>query len=112
VRPDFAQVTYKNFIQIFAQIPARHSLEAGHDVTVFEQQSDIGGTWLYSPELNSFSSLYEDMVTNLPKEIMMFEHLKFETKGRESFVRHEEVLAFLKRYAESVRHLIKVGYWG
>lgn len=88
----------------------RHALDAGHDVTAFEQQYDVGGTWLYSPDLNVFSSLYDKMNTNLPKQIMGFEHLPFETECPESFVRHQEVLAFLKRYAEPIRHLIQVSF--
>lgn len=41
---------------------------------------------------------------------MVYEHLKFETGKRESFVKHEEVLAYLKRYAEPVRELIRVRF--
>jgi hypothetical protein len=48
------------------------------------------------------------MFTNLPKQIMGFEHLPFETAGPESFVHHRDVLAYLERYAKSIRHLIKV----
>lgn len=92
----------------FIFISARHAVDAGYDVTVFEQQRSLGGTWLYSPEINSFSSLYEKMFTNLPKQIMGFEHLPFETAGPESFVHHREVLAYLERYAKPIRHLIKV----
>jgi cation diffusion facilitator CzcD-associated flavoprotein CzcO len=87
---------------------ARHCVDAGYDVTVFEQQKGLGGTWLYSPELNSFSSLYEKMFTNLPKQIMGFEHLPLETDCPESFIHHREVLAYLEKYAKSIHHLIRV----
>lgn len=89
---------------------ARHCLDEGYDLTVFEQQKCLGGTWLYSPEVNAFSSLYEKMHTNLPKQIMGFEHLPFETDGPESFVRHQEVLAYLKRYAKSIYEFIHVSF--
>ncbi|KAI6174848.1 Flavin-containing monooxygenase [Aphelenchoides bicaudatus] len=86
---------------------ARHAVDAGYDVTVFEQQQSLGGTWLYSPQINSFSSLYEKMFTNLPKQIMSFEHLPLDTAGPESFIHHREVLAYLERYAKPIRQLIK-----
>lgn len=46
--------------------------------------------------------------TNLPKEIMRFEDLPFETGESASFVSHQQVRAYLERYAEPVRHLIRV----
>ncbi|KAI6192079.1 Flavin-containing monooxygenase [Aphelenchoides bicaudatus] len=93
---------------LFAQA-TRHSLNAGYKVKVFEQGRDVGGTWIYSSELNVFSSLYENMVSNLPKEIMPFEDLKFEKPADKSFVGHQDVLAFLKEYGQPVRRLIKFG---
>lgn len=30
---------------------ARHSLAAGYDVVVFEQTSDVGGTWVYTDQV-------------------------------------------------------------
>ncbi|KAI6179673.1 Flavin-containing monooxygenase [Aphelenchoides besseyi] len=76
---------------------ARHCQDHGYDVTVFEQLSDCGGTWLYSPKPNSFSSLYEKMFTNIPKEVMSLEHLELTTDSGH----------YLKRYAKPIRHLIK-----
>lgn len=108
-RLDYAQVIKQTKYTFINANLARHSVDAGYDVVIFDQQADLGGTWLYSPEINSFSSLYEKMYTNLPKEIMGFEHLPFETDCPESFVRHQEVLAFLRRYGKPIRHLIHVG---
>ncbi|KAI6225062.1 Flavin-containing monooxygenase [Aphelenchoides fujianensis] len=78
---------------------ARHSVDRGHDVVVFEQLHDLGGTWLYNPEPNTYSSLYEKMFTNIPKEIMSFEHLRLEHGGPESFPPasgHPRVLAAIR----------------
>lgn len=48
---------------------AKHSLDRAHDVTVFEQNSDIGGTWIYTDETeyNSYglpihSSIYKGLM--------------------------------------------------
>lgn len=88
---------------------ARHAADQQNwDVTIFEQQENIGGTWNYSPEINVLSSVYETMYTNLPKQVMKFEHLPLETAGPESFICHQEMLAYLERYAKPILHLIKV----
>lgn len=48
---------------------ARHSLAAGHRVTVFEQTERLGGTWVYrdavgtdADGLNVHSSMYEGLL--------------------------------------------------
>lgn len=33
----------------------------GHDVTIFEQTDQIGGTWVYNDDVNIHSSMYEKM---------------------------------------------------
>ncbi|CAD5205712.1 unnamed protein product [Bursaphelenchus okinawaensis] len=86
---------------------AKHLIDNGFKVVVYEQQSEIGGTWVYSEKTDVFSSLYEKMITNIPKEIMRFEDYPFETKDASSFVPHQEVLAYLQRYSASFRHVIK-----
>ena len=40
---------------------ARRCTEAGYNVIVFEQTSQVGGTWVYHPETGTHSSLYEKM---------------------------------------------------
>lgn len=41
---------------------AMRSAQCGHDVLVFEQASSLGGTWIYSPEVDAHSSLYEGLM--------------------------------------------------
>ena len=70
-------------------VAARELRSEGHDVTVFEQDSKLGGVWNYSEDVESdllgldpnreriHSSLYSTVRTNLPREIMSFSDLPF-----------------------------------
>lgn len=47
---------------------ARHSIDNGHHVTVYEQNSEVGGTWAYTDEVgknqygvNVHSAMYEEL---------------------------------------------------
>lgn len=47
---------------------ARHALAAGHDVIVFEQTAQLGGTWAYEEQVGTdefglpiFSSMYQGL---------------------------------------------------
>lgn len=40
---------------------ARHCMREGMEVVLYEQQHTLGGTWVYSDEINVFSSLYHTM---------------------------------------------------
>jgi len=48
-------------------------------VTVFEAGEAVGGTWIYSDEFGDgvHSSMYRDLKTNLPKEVMAFPDFPF-----------------------------------
>lgn len=35
-------------------VAARELVKGGHQVVVFEQQQELGGTWLYSDEVGTF----------------------------------------------------------
>uniref|UniRef100_A0A452YU54 Flavin-containing monooxygenase n=1 Tax=Aegilops tauschii subsp. strangulata TaxID=200361 RepID=A0A452YU54_AEGTS len=92
---------------------ARELLREGHAVTVFERSDRVGGTWAYDPRADEtdplgaavHGSLYASLRTNLPRELMGF-------SGHESLVGrvfagdprtfpgHQEVLAFLRAFAE------------
>ncbi|GFO22646.1 flavin-containing monooxygenase [Plakobranchus ocellatus] len=68
------------------------------DVVCFEMASEVGGTWLYTDRTGKdklgrpiFSSMYKNLVTNLPKECMAFLDFPFRD-DLPSFMRHEDVL--------------------
>jgi len=78
--------------------------------TVIEQSRVIGGTWVYSPNIGDdehglprHSSMYENLKTNLPKEVMAFPDFPFANQQK-SFLHHSEVLEYLEQYAEA--HLL------
>lgn len=53
-------------------VAARRSVNEGHRVVVYEQHSSVGGIWVFAEDPKHHSALYEDMKTNLPKEMMMY----------------------------------------
>ncbi|XP_057449844.1 flavin-containing monooxygenase FMO GS-OX-like 4 isoform X2 [Lotus japonicus] len=97
-------------------VAARELRREGHRVVVFEQGEQVGGTWVYTPEVESDplgqdpkrriiqSSMYESLRTNLPRESMGFRDYPFVRKdGKERDPRrypgHREVLMYLKDFA-------------
>jgi thioredoxin reductase len=82
---------------------ARHVIKAGLAPVVFEASSVVGGLWVYTDKVgkNVHSSIYKNLVTNLPKELMAFPDYPFseaKTPGR-SFLHHTEILEYLQGYA-------------
>ncbi|XP_029106945.1 flavin-containing monooxygenase FMO GS-OX-like 3 [Scleropages formosus] len=74
---------------------------------VFEMTERVGGTWVYEERTGVYdngwpihSSMYRDLRTNLPKEVMMFPDFPFDPK-LPSFLSHRDVLQYLERYCES-----------
>ncbi|KFM65175.1 Flavin-containing monooxygenase FMO GS-OX-like 2, partial [Stegodyphus mimosarum] len=74
---------------------------------IFEQQDDVGGTWRYSPRVGSdeyglpvHSSMYKNLKTNLPKEVMAFPDFPFPDCDGQSFLHHTVVLQYLEEYAK------------
>uniref|UniRef100_A0A914C713 Flavin-containing monooxygenase n=1 Tax=Acrobeloides nanus TaxID=290746 RepID=A0A914C713_9BILA len=88
---------------------ARRCYEAGYkDIKVFEQASDLGGIWLYSPEINGYSSMYEKLNTNGPKEFMSYEGFPVPDRdgsGR-SFISRQDVFEYVKEFAAPIRQFI------
>lgn len=86
---------------------ARQVLATGKFVPiVWELASGVGGTWRYNPNtgkdengLPIHSSMYRNLKTNLPKEVMGFPDFPF-PKGGESFVHHSKVVEYLQDYAD------------
>jgi len=73
--------------------------------TVFEQSSSVGGTWVYTDTIGNdqhglpvHSSMYKNLRTNLPKEVMAFPDFPFPENKEVSFVHHSEVLEYLESY--------------
>ena len=88
---------------------ARHftAPESKHfQVQVLEKCPELGGTWVYSPraDLTSYShgssrtSIYKNLLTNLPKEVMAFPDYPFPSH-LPSFCGHTDVLQYLQSYA-------------
>ncbi|XP_041807518.1 flavin-containing monooxygenase FMO GS-OX4 isoform X2 [Chelmon rostratus] len=74
---------------------------------VFELTGNVGGTWCYDERVGTYdngrpihSSMYRDLRTNLPKEVMMFPDFPFDPQLN-SFLPHQEVQRYLERYCQS-----------
>ncbi|XP_061988846.1 flavin-containing monooxygenase FMO GS-OX-like 4 [Rosa rugosa] len=99
-------------------VAARELRREGHTVVVFERGDQIGGTWVYTPEVESdpiglhpnrtvvHSSMYQSLRTNLPREIMGFRDYPFAAKEQDGdgdprrFPGHREVLKYLNGFAK------------
>lgn len=109
-------------------VAARELRREGHRVVVFEKGEEVGGMWVYSPEVDSdplgleakrrlvHSSLYDSLRTNLSRESMSFRDYPFrrrEGKGRDSrrFPGHREVLLYLQDFAAEfeIGELVRFG---
>ncbi|KAM0934339.1 putative flavin monooxygenase, FAD/NAD(P)-binding domain superfamily [Dioscorea sansibarensis] len=102
-------------------VAARELRREGHEVTVFEKSTSVGGTWVYNPATDSdrvavHGSLYRSLRTNLPRQLMGFLDYPFPGPS-ESFVdprafpAHEEVLAYLESFARAfgVLEMVRFG---
>ncbi|XP_051793972.1 uncharacterized protein LOC110971971 [Acanthochromis polyacanthus] len=74
---------------------------------VFELSDEVGGTWCYDERLGTndngrpiHSSMYRDLRTNLPKEVMMFPDFPFDPQ-LSSFIPHQEVQRYLQKYCQN-----------
>lgn len=83
----------------------------------FEKNLTEGGTWIYTEETGTDknglpvqSSMYKNLRTNLPKEVMAFPGFPFKT-SLPSFIRHEDVLNYLQEYSShyDLQKFIKFG---
>ena len=80
---------------------AKLCLQAGHHVTIYEQESDLGGIWLYSPDSTAHSPLYENMLINNPRQLMEYEDCPF-PENLPTFLTGEQVLDYLRSYADGI----------
>ncbi|XP_027124333.1 flavin-containing monooxygenase FMO GS-OX-like 8 [Coffea arabica] len=96
-------------------VAARELRKEGHGVVVLEQNHDIGGQWLYHPNvedqdplgkcpiLKVHSSIYASLRVISPRETMGFMDFPFRVReGRDSrrFPGHKEVLMYLRDFCE------------
>lgn len=110
-------------------VTAWELLREGHRVVVFEKGGEVGGTWVYDPRVESdplgldlahevvHSSMYKSLRVNLPRQIMGFSDYPLEVKhgigdDPRQFPGHEEVLRFLRGFAEDsgVVELVRFGH--
>ncbi|XP_064184572.1 uncharacterized protein zgc:77439 [Anguilla rostrata] len=91
---------------------ARHLLSRGEifaPPVVYELTNNVGGTWVYEEQVGTYdnglpihSSMYRNLRTNIPKEVMSFPDFPFE-KHLPSFVHHTEVRNYLEKYCDHFR---------
>ncbi|OMO51742.1 Flavin monooxygenase FMO [Corchorus capsularis] len=99
-------------------VAARELRKEGHQVVVLEQSHDVGGQWLYEPNVESeeplgknkflsvHSSIYNSLRIASPREIMGFTDFPFMAKkGRDlrRFPSHKELWLYLKDFCEHFR---------
>ncbi|XP_010483795.1 PREDICTED: flavin-containing monooxygenase FMO GS-OX-like 8 [Camelina sativa] len=114
-------------------VSARELKKEGHEVVVMEQNDDIGGQWLYQPNveeeeplgktktLKVHSSVYSSLRLASPREVMGFSDFPFNAKeGRDArrFPGHEELWLYLKDFCqvfglkEMIRFNVRVDFVG
>lgn len=88
---------------------AKHALAAGMQVVVFEQADQVGGTWVYTDDVDRdekgvsvHTSMYKGLHTNLPKEIMGYPDFAIPEQAR-SYIPSGDMLDFLKLYAHEFK---------
>lgn len=96
-------------------ITAREFRDAGHEVSIFEQGDQPGGIWVYEsrveddllgldPKQPVYSSIYDNLRTNLPRDLMAFLDYPFDERGGGQkdwprFPHHSCVLQYLQNFA-------------
>ncbi|XP_037041724.1 senecionine N-oxygenase-like isoform X2 [Bradysia coprophila] len=85
---------------------ARHCIARGYNVTIFEQNEDIGGTWLYTDEvgkdkygLKIHSAMYKELRANGPTQTMEYPDLHYPNDTL-SYPPYPDVLNYLLSYAD------------
>uniref|UniRef100_A0A2M4A8U0 Flavin-containing monooxygenase n=1 Tax=Anopheles triannulatus TaxID=58253 RepID=A0A2M4A8U0_9DIPT len=86
---------------------ARHALQSGGTVTVFEMDKQLGGTWVFNEQtgkneygIDMHSSMYKGLRTNLPKEIMGYPDFPI-PEQESSYIPAEDMLHFFHLFAET-----------
>ncbi len=86
---------------------ARHLLESGHQVTVFEAGSHIGGLWVYDND-NGLSVAYDSLHINSEPKTTAYRGYPF-PPGTPVFPSHRHVASYLNAFADDfgIRPLIR-----
>ncbi|KAF5274048.1 hypothetical protein FQR65_LT04446 [Abscondita terminalis] len=91
-------------------VSLKYSLDSGHECEVFEQSGTLGGTWVYTDRVGTdenglpiHSSMYQNMRTNLPKEVMYFLDYPYPETKMESYITQSEVLQYFNNYAKEYK---------
>lgn len=96
----------------------RHAVESNFEVVAFEKQDSVGGNWIYTDKtgvdengVEIHSSMYENLMTNIPKEIMQFPGFPYPYEDR-SFVSREKIIHYLNLFADyfDIRKNIRFGH--
>ncbi len=77
---------------------ARHLLEQGHEVTLYEQGSYIGGLWVYDND-NGLSVAYESLHINSEPKATAFRGYPFPA-GSPLFPSHRAIATYLNDFAD------------
>lgn len=77
---------------------AKHMLEAGFDVTLYEIGTRIGGMWVYEND-NGRSSAYRTLHINTARDLTNFSDFRFE-ESVPPFPSHWDMAKYLKDYAD------------
>ncbi|XP_019701036.1 flavin-containing monooxygenase FMO GS-OX3 isoform X2 [Harpegnathos saltator] len=82
------------------RVPKRESL-------LWVLTGQIGGTWVYTDEthldkhgLLVHSSMYKNLRTNIPKELMQIPDFPFEDQDGPSFIHHSAIRLYILKYAD------------
>ncbi|MGE0202714.1 MAG: flavin-containing monooxygenase [Hyphomicrobiaceae bacterium] len=87
---------------------AKHMLEAGFDVTLYEIGSRVGGMWVYNND-NQRSSAYKTLHINTARDLTNFTDHRFES-GVQAFPDHWDMARYLEGYARRYGLLDKVRF--
>ncbi|KAK5649047.1 hypothetical protein RI129_003939 [Pyrocoelia pectoralis] len=85
----------------------KYCIANGIECDVYEQREFLGGTWYsnkgeYDEEENlTYTTLYQGVMTNIPKEIMMYPDYPYPPEETKSYLGADEVFAYFKGYADT-----------
>ena len=77
---------------------AKHMLEAGFEVVLYEIGSHIGGMWVYQND-NNRSSAYKTLHINTARDLTAFKDFPF-SQDVQPFPDHRDMAAYLRAYAD------------
>ena len=77
---------------------AKHMLEAGYEVVLYEIGSHVGGMWVYNND-NQLSSAYKTLHINTARDLTAFKDFAFDP-AVQPFPDHRDMATYLKAYAD------------